>query len=299
MEIQFRNYSGISGYTDDYYKLRDFLFNINRENERPGLLDWVFLEWQSAMGVYKDDELAKIGLWYDDGQLVAATPYEDHVNALSLCTYEDHRFLRPEMLDYAFKHLTHDGFVTVIIDDTDIELQQLAFKKGFRPTQERPQNARLDISQETTHYLLPEGFRLIGFDEEFDVRKYNRVLWFGFNHGPSAPAEDEETLRFRINCVSSPGSNRHLMIAVVAPDGEYVSHCTMWYHGGDNAIVEPVATSPNYRKLGLGRAAVLEAAKRCGELGAKRAYVNSSQQFYYNIGFYPVVSETFWQKRAD
>lgn len=298
MTAIFRNFTGITGYTEDFFTLSEFLFCINRENVRPGLLDWVFLEWQSARGVYKAEELAKIGLWFDNGQLVAATPYEDHVYAVSLCTDEEHRHLRPEMLDYTCEHMEHDGLVTVLIDDSDIELQQLAFTKGFRPTQSRTQNARLDISEETIRYSLPEGFRVIGFDEGFDVYKYNRVLWFGFNHGPAAPAEDDEMLRFRINCVSSPHSNRHLMTAVVSPDGEYVSHCGMWYRGGDNSIVEPVATNPNYRKLGLGRAAVLEAAKRCGTLGAKRAYVSSSKQFYYSIGFYPVICETFWQRKV-
>ena len=39
---------------------------------------------------------------------------------------------------------------------------------------------------------------------------------------------------------------------------------------------------------GLGKAVVLEAVKRCGQMGAKTALVGSSQQFYYNIGFYPI-----------
>jgi predicted N-acetyltransferase YhbS len=70
----------------------------------------------------------------------------------------------------------------------------------------------------------------------------------------------------------------------------------MWYDSEtDYALVEPVATIPAYRKMGLGKAAVLEGVKRCGELGAKRAYVGSSQQFYYKIGFRPVPGGTFWE----
>lgn len=49
-------------------------------------------------------------------------------------------------------------------------------------------------------------------------------------------------------------------------------------------------------RMGLGRAAVLEALRRCAALGAKHAYVGSSQQFYYNIGFKPSTSSTFWTK---
>lgn len=298
MPIQFRTYTGQTGYTKDFYTLSDFLYRVSYKEQRIGLIDWVFLEWQTARDVYKADGLAKIGLWEEDGNVIAATPIEDHVNAISLCTDGEHRELRPEMLDYACSHMASGGAVTLIIDDCDIELQQLAFSKGFRPTQDKAQTARLDISGETTRYTLPEGFRVVGFDAEFDVQKYNRVMWYGFDHGPNGPAEDDEMLEWRTNCVSSPHSNRALMTAVIAPDGEYASHCGMWCRGGDNAIVEPVATDPKYRKMGLGRAAVLEAVKRCGQLGAKRAFVNSSQQFYYSIGFYPVSNETFWKRTA-
>jgi predicted N-acetyltransferase YhbS len=63
-----------------------------------------------------------------------------------------------------------------------------------------------------------------------------------------------------------------------------------------SALVEPVATEPAYRKMGLGKAAVLEGIKRCSELGATRAFVGSSQQFYYNIGFRPYTALTWWKK---
>jgi hypothetical protein len=46
--------------------------------------------------------------------------------------------------------------------------------------------------------------------------------------------------------------------------------------------------------LGLGKAAVLEGIHRCGMLGAKQAYVISSQQFYYCIGFYPIENSSWW-----
>jgi predicted N-acetyltransferase YhbS len=85
----------------------------------------------------------------------------------------------------------------------------------------------------------------------------------------------------------------------VAPDGEFVSYCGMWYEPGTGyALVEPVATDPRYRRMGLGRAAVLEAVRRCGVLGARQAFVGSSQQFYYSIGFYPCCNETFWELKV-
>ena len=69
------------------------------------------------------------------------------------------------------------------------------------------------------------------------------------------------------------------------------------YDASQSVLVEPVATDPAYRKMGLGKSAVLEAIRRCGLLGAKRAFVGSPQQFYYSIGFRPYATSTFWSKK--
>jgi predicted N-acetyltransferase YhbS len=89
-----------------------------------------------------------------------------------------------------------------------------------------------------------------------------------------------------------------LKVAVVAPDGNFVAYCGMWYDPeAGYAVVEPVATDPDYRKMGLGKAAVLEGIRRVGELGAKKALVGSSQQFYYSIGLRPFSTATMWRKK--
>ena len=72
----------------------------------------------------------------------------------------------------------------------------------------------------------------------------------------------------------------------------------MWYDPEVGyAVVEPVATDPDYRRMGLGKAAVLEGIKRVGKLKAKTALVGSSQQFYYSIGFRPFDTSTIWEKK--
>jgi len=70
----------------------------------------------------------------------------------------------------------------------------------------------------------------------------------------------------------------------------------MWYRPGDiKCHLEPLVTDPDYRRMGLGRAVVYEAAKRCGNLGAKHVAWALSQQFYCNIGFYPTNTYTCWE----
>jgi N-acetylglutamate synthase-like GNAT family acetyltransferase len=96
---------------------------------------------------------------------------------------------------------------------------------------------------------------------------------------------------------NKPNVDMNLKIFVAAPNGDFVSHCGMWYdQKSKSALVEPVATEPAYRKMGLGKAAILECIKRCGELGATKAFVSSSQQIYYSIGFRPYATSTWWKE---
>jgi predicted N-acetyltransferase YhbS len=62
------------------------------------------------------------------------------------------------------------------------------------------------------------------------------------------------------------------------------------------AYVEPVATDPTYRRMGLGKAAVLEGIRRCADLGATVAYVGSDQEFYLSIGFEVIYTGECWVK---
>ena len=63
--------------------------------------------------------------------------------------------------------------------------------------------------------------------------------------------------------------------------------------------VEPVATDPDYRRRGLGRAAVLEGIRRCGEEGASVAYVGTDKPFYLSFGFKTIYTQNCWLKRFD
>jgi predicted N-acetyltransferase YhbS len=61
-------------------------------------------------------------------------------------------------------------------------------------------------------------------------------------------------------------------------------------------MVEPLATDPDYRRMGLGKAAVLEAIRRAGQLGATVAYVATDKPFYLAIGFQRLSARHPWEK---
>lgn len=294
--VDFKTYNPEPLFGEDYHKLRAFLVKLDSHNYSFGRWDWMITH------SYLDKSgLPKIGLWEDDGAVVAAATYDCGLGSAYLLADETHRDLRGELLDYAQSALAKDGAFQVLILDGDTELQDIAAKQGFLPTQNKECDAVYPIDLSAIHYALPEGFRITSMREKYDLYRYGQVLWKGFNHeskgeGPFAPKE-EDFQRGELS-FKRPNVNLDLKIAVVAPNGDFVSYCGMWFDPGcKSALVEPVATDPAYRKMGLGRAAVLEAVKRCGQLGAKRAFVGSSQQFYYSIGFRPYATSTWWHRK--
>lgn len=292
-----RNYLSQPGFTEDYNRVKEFIIRINQENVVSYGYLWGRWEWAFSCNFQDKESLNKIGIWEDDGKIVAVATYEDNLGSAYFLVDSEYNHLKGEMLTYAEENLTKNGEFKAIINNNDREFQRAAASLGYRPTKDYEANAVIDIYDENTAYTLPEGYKVVSLQDEYDLYKYNRVLWRGFNHEGEPPVT-EEAIQGRKNSLSGPGVNLSLNIAVVAPNGDFVSYCGMWYkEGTDYALVEPVATDPDYRKKGLGKAVVLEAVKRCGQLGAKRAYVGSSQQFYYNIGFHPIPAETWWMKK--
>ena len=295
MKAKFRNYTNQMRFTEDYMKVWDFLVRINSTIPVTPNYLWGRWEWGFSHSYFDETQIAKIGLWEDGGQVVALATYESQLGEAFILFDPAYSTLKQEVLDYALDNLTKDGKVKVMIPDGDRDLQKLARARNLRPTQEKQVTAVIEITDQIT-YELPEGFKIVSLKDEYNLRKFDNALYKGFNH-EGEPRDTEQDLKDRETSLSGPHNDMDLKIAVAAPDGEFVSFCGMWYDPRtENALVEPVATVPEYRKMGLGKAAVLEGVIRCGKRGAKRAYVGSSQQFYYNIGFDPIYTETFWAK---
>jgi predicted N-acetyltransferase YhbS len=91
-----------------------------------------------------------------------------------------------------------------------------------------------------------------------------------------------------------------LNIVVEAPNGNFVSYSGQWHDPVNQiAYVEPVATDPDFRRLGVGKAAVLEGVRRCGALGATVAFVGSDLEFYKAIGFRQIYTSRCWMKYIE
>jgi GNAT superfamily N-acetyltransferase len=296
MAIQFRNYTNQAGITEDYHKVRAFLVKL-------GYAEYTYArwDWMTTHGWLDKAAVGRIGLWEDAGQIVGIATFDCQLGTSFCLTLPEYKFLKKEMLQYAEANLSKVGEFGIVIADKDVVFQDIAADLGFIASADKENDAVFYLDKTSTDYSLPEGFNITTMKETYDLYKYGQVLWKGFNHELNGEGEfkfsEEDEKDFEEEMLR-PNVDLNLKVAVVAPDGNFVSYCGMWYDPeAGYAVIEPVATDPAYRKMGLGKAAVLEGICRVGQLGAKIAFVGSSQQFYYSIGLRPYSTATIWRKK--
>lgn len=298
-----RAYTSEPGFTDDFERVRRFLLRINApEVTTPGFL-WARWEWAFSLPYQDEASLDRIRVWEDGaGEIVALATYEMDLGEAYLAVDPAHRTeLLALVFDEAATSLAApDGRFRVIVPDDARDLQEVASAHGFRPSQQFEASSLLPIATTDLSWTLPEGFRIAdgmpASDAEWEA--YARLFWRGFDHedqeGPMPVAREVAGVKA---ASAGPHFDPALKISILAPDGGYAAHCGMWHEPGTPyCLVEPVCTVPDYRRMGLARASVLEGVRRCGERGAKVAYVGSRLPIYYAIGFRPASNDTWWER---
>ena len=282
----------------DYERVSRFLVETYRTSG--GHINWMQPRWEYMHyhPLIRGVDLAAIGVWEAQDEIVGVVHPE---HAMGMAYFEidpEWGVLKKEMLRYAEETVakSSDGVrrLRVHINDEDDEFQKVASDMGYVRGDGGESMSHFPIPTPFPEVPLPKGFRLKSLAEDNDLRKLDRCLWRGFNHGDEPPEDGIEDRKFM---QSAPNYRKDLNVVVEAPDGNFVSYCGMWYEPVHSiAYVEPVATDPAYRRRGLGKAAVLEGIRRCGELGATVAYVGSDLAFYTAIGFEKIYTSQCWTR---
>jgi GNAT superfamily N-acetyltransferase len=285
---------GHGDFSPMFLRVSDFLSRIDVDG--PARIDypWGRWEWMFSLPYLDGTHLSDVGVWEEDGEIVGLVTHESDFGHAYWVVDPRFDFLKRDMCRYARERFAVDGKVLLLIPDTDRTMQQHAAGLGFRATHEREEMAAIDLDSQLVSDP-PSGYGLVSLADRFDLGAYHRVLWRGFNHPGEPPLLTGRELEDRRISVSAPHVALDRNIAVVAPDGGFVSYCGTWYRPGTSvALVEPVATDPDHRRKGLGRAAIYEALRRCRDAGARHAIVGSGQEFYYRIGFAPFMTSSWW-----
>jgi predicted N-acetyltransferase YhbS len=288
----------------DYELVGDFLVDIHRPGR--GLPSWLQPRWEYMHYHSLSDGLPfeRFGVAERDGLMVGLIHFEHNPAFNYLQVRPGCEGVIEDLLDWAEAHLGGRSItfghpvIGLFVDDTDWALEEAMNQRGFELHAEHSEeHARFVVDGPIDSAPLPEGFGLLSLDDDNDFEKINRVLWRGFNHeGP--PPEEEIPARKRAQM--APNFRKDLTVIAVAPNGDYASFAGMWQVADRPvAYVEPVATDPTYRRMGLGRAAVLESIRRVAAAGAREVWVGSDQEFYLAMGFEIETRTRLWVKTLD
>ena len=286
----------------DFERVSDFLTAQHLPGNRDG--NWLQPTWEYMHSHPALDEtsLDRIGLWEENGRLVGVAHYESSLGEAFFELHPQYPQLKMAMLDYAEAHLYRETaggerYLNAYINDFDPAFEALVQVRGYQHDEDndRPMS-QMDIPQPFhPDAPLPAGFRLKSLADENNLHKMHRVLWRGFNHPGEPPADG---IKDREKMQSGPHFRKDLTIVTEAPNGDFASYCGTWYDSTHQfAYLEPVATDRDFRRMGLGKAAVLEGIRRCAALGAQTAFVGSDQLFYQSLGFRVIFTSRCWVKK--
>lgn len=295
-KYQLLDSKGYGDFSETFLKIKEFLIELEVNELKRLDFPWGRWAWMFSLPYLDQNFMKKITYYKDNEEIVALLTYESSFGDVYYVIKDGYEFLKREMMIHAIKTFDETNQLKVLIPDHDEEMKEIATSLDLIQTDHQEFTYMMDLNKDLK-YDLQEGFRVTSLAETFDLRKYGQCLFQGFNHeGPYIPDEVETNNR-RIS-LSAPGINLNRNIAVVEPNGDFVSYCGTWYHEGSvGVLLEPVATAPLYRKMGLGKAAIFEALQRAKDKGAKIAVVGSNQIFYQKIGFTYYFSSSFWVKK--
>jgi len=282
----------------DYHKVYDFLvstFDIATMNSYllPGY--WEYGHSHTAADFRRT---ARMGLWELDGQIVGIAGSEmwPGLGTAHLHTAPGYEHLLPDILDWAeleLPEVTPDGRrqLGVWITDNEPLKQELLAERGYTLDETVPVKV-FTYDKPFPIRELPAGFRMIS-GTEIDPEKLAEFWWYGFeNQGQMT--DDQIDFIQKLNC--APHGNPELTTVIVAPDGTYACALCMWVDEPNQfAYLEPMATRPEYRGLGLATFALSNVMQRTKEMGATICN-GGPPEFYSKIGFQNHLNRQKWVK---
>jgi len=236
------------------------------------------------------------GLWEKDGSLVGIACYEMDIGEAQLHVRMGREALLPQLLGWAERELSvvyRDGKRALGVWTTEKEMRkrELMQANGYSVVDDTQPVKIFDYEEEFAGRFLPDGFTLID-GTDIDYLALNACYWRGFNHGDTPDGDVDGAIQM----CNAPRFDASLMTIVVAPSGEYACALGMWFDERNQyAYLEPLATVPQYRRMGLASVALTEAMKKTRSMGAKYCF-GGGHDFYTAIGFKTICHRELWRK---
>lgn len=254
-----------------------------------------FFEYAHTHPAFNHQKTHRFALWEEENMVVGVVCYEMDMGECFFVVKDGYYYLLSAMLAHGEEELSvikDDSHVLhVWITDKEGEKRALLENKGYKKIHTEPVTI-FPYEKEFPTRTVPQGFSILSLEDENDIAKIHACLWKGFDHGPD-PSDDIDC---RLLMQSGPNFRKDLTTIIKAPTGEYACYAGMWFDEVNQyAYLEPLATVPEYRGLGLGTLALTEGMKKTKDLGACYCF-GGSLEYYHRIGFKTICHRELWRK---
>ena len=294
------------GYEDsDFMRIRDFLIESygNDNNQHNWMIDrWNFCRYVSQIFHGTANTWPEtVGIWVDENNSIKAVVNSEGENeGEAFFQLRDEEY-SPEIISGFIDHAEEklkarsgsSELVNIRVNSSANKIKSMLMNRGY---------SLLDWKESTSSMLLtrkleinlPNDFMIVDAASFTDYQKWlAHSRAFGYCIDDKAENENAFTSLKR-----APDYNASLDLAVMNKKREVAAFAAVWYDEKNQiGILEPVGTIPQYRKTGLAKAVVYEGMNRILELGAKKIYVGSGQQFYKSMGFTVEYEKDIWQRK--
>jgi len=289
MSVNYRQYKLLG----DFDKVLKYLSDVYNTDTLNGYLLPQFFEYAHTHPAFNYKLTHRIGLWEDNNIIVGIACFEMDIGECFISFRKGYNELLPEIIKYSEKNLSNNNSLSIWIIDKEIEKKNILEKMEYKKVYSTPVTV-FNYEHNFPQYPLPAGFSIISLEEENDYRKINDCLWYGFDHGPDPDPDND--LDCRIIMQSGPNYRKDLTFVIKDPNGEYACFAEFWFDKINKfAYLEPLATIPKYRGMGLATIALVEGMKRTKELGAKYCF-GGGIDYYKKIGFDVIANKELWKK---
>ncbi|MEM7333688.1 MAG: GNAT family N-acetyltransferase [Chloroflexota bacterium] len=220
----------------------------------------------------------EVGLWREKGQIVGWALFQPPWWNLDYAVARSYRgtaleemlfeWGHQQMIQYANR--TGDEFwgsVEIFDDDpyfkeTELVLESLGFKK-FDWHMIR---LELDLTNQLTEVVLPDGFKLRPYNPTTDLQAYVELQRAAFD-------SDNMTTAWRTRMIEQPGYIPELDLIIVNQANEPVGFSVCWL-SGEVGQIEPLGVHPATQGIGLGKALEYLSYQKMIQFGAKKLLID-------------------------
>ncbi len=193
-----------------------------------------------------------------------------------------------ELLVWAEDEMRSSGgtSIEISVPDGHPDLTPFLISRGYAPAGTSSEELVYELG-EPPQPVLPPGFAMASL-ETVDDDAFVQLHRDGWStRGPSPYNRKQHDA-----VTSMPGFRRDLVPVVLAPNGTPAAYCIGWSDAVSGSLeIEPLATRPAYRRIGLATAIVREIVRRGSQHGAEYVMVWGvsenpvAKQLYKGAGF--------------